>query len=212
MDEILSYIRSTYSPLSLILYGSYADGTAAPDSDFDALAIVEAGEYHHDTIRVGDVILDLFVYPRAALTEGWDPENFVQTFDGIILYDTDDLACTLQRRVRAYVQQCAEKTVAERRDAVVWCEKMLLRTRRQDAEGMYRWHWLLTESLSIFCEVVAYPYFGPKKTLRWMQRSYPLAYERYSTALFHMDAEALEEWIRCLREYLPDEGKTDEKD
>ena len=39
MEAILKYIRERYHPTALILYGSYADGTNGPDSDFDALAI-----------------------------------------------------------------------------------------------------------------------------------------------------------------------------
>lgn len=40
MEQVLKYIREKYNPLSIILYGSYADGTNNLNSDFDALVIV----------------------------------------------------------------------------------------------------------------------------------------------------------------------------
>lgn len=76
MEAILKYIRERYHPTALILYGSYADGTNGPDSDFDALAI--AGEAAHDVSTVAGVRLDLYIYPAAAVSGAIDCEDFVQ--------------------------------------------------------------------------------------------------------------------------------------
>ena len=39
LEQVLKYIRGKYDPLSIILYGSYADETSNLNSDFDALVI-----------------------------------------------------------------------------------------------------------------------------------------------------------------------------
>ena len=67
MEQVLKYIREKYNPLSIILYGSYADGTNNLNSDFDALVIVADHEQFHDTSIVDGVPLDVFVYPLALL-------------------------------------------------------------------------------------------------------------------------------------------------
>ena len=46
---------------------------------------------------------------------------------------------------------CREMLAAFQREG---CKKMLLRTLRSDAEGLYRWHWVLIDSLEIFCDAV----------------------------------------------------------
>ena len=40
---------------------------------------------------------------------------------------------------------------------------MLNRVKRSDCEGMFRWHWVLVDSLEIFCDIMKQPYWGPKK-------------------------------------------------
>ena len=75
---------------------------------------------------------------------------------------------------------------------------MRRRARRRDAEGLFRWHWLLTDSLEIFCDIKKQRYFGPKKTLKWMQQTHPEAYEYYMKALSEFKLEALDDWIMYL--------------
>ena len=38
-DKIIDYLEKTYQPESIIVYGSFADGSANLNSDFDALII-----------------------------------------------------------------------------------------------------------------------------------------------------------------------------
>lgn len=64
LEQILQYIQEAYAPLSIILYGSYADGTNNLNSDFDALVITSEHELFHDTSIVNGIPLDVFVYPQ----------------------------------------------------------------------------------------------------------------------------------------------------
>lgn len=69
LEKIIEYIKQKYNPLSIILYGSYANGTNNLNSDFDALVISYDHEQFHDTSFVNDIQLDVFVYPASYLME-----------------------------------------------------------------------------------------------------------------------------------------------
>lgn len=62
LEKIIEYIEQKYNPLSIILYGSYANGTNNLNSDFDALVISYDHEQFHDTSFVNDIQLDVFVF------------------------------------------------------------------------------------------------------------------------------------------------------
>ena len=200
MEQIIEYIRLKYHPLSIILYGSYADGTNNLNSDFDALVISCDHEQVHDTSFVGGVQLDVFVYPASYFDGDFDCGDFIQVFDGRILTDHDGRGAALKKRVMAYLDHLPQKSKAEIDVDVDWCVKMLARAKRYDAEGMFRRHWVLIDSLEIFCDVMRHPYFGPKKSLKWMEENHPAAFACYKKALEQFDIGSLENWIACIRQ------------
>jgi len=85
LEQILHYIRHKYDPISIILYGSYANETNDLNSDFDALVISAEHEPYHDTSFVDGVQLDVFVYPASCFAGDYDCEDFIQIFDGRIV-------------------------------------------------------------------------------------------------------------------------------
>lgn len=200
MEKIISHLRQTYAPCGIVVYGSYADGTGEVDSDFDALVISGGDQIQHDTNMVDGVRLDVFVYPKKMVEKGLDPEEVIQIFDGVILLDTEGVALGLKQQVIEYLNALPRKTEAQLKEQILWCRKMLLRTQRGDAEGMFRWHWLLVDSLEIFCDKIGRPYFGPKKALKWMQQDHPRSFECYENALRKPDHQALSAWIDCLEQ------------
>lgn len=163
MEHILRYIQETYAPLSIILYGSYADGTNGLNSDFDALVITADHGRFHDTSFVDGIPLDVFVYPAKYFESSYSCEDFVQIFDGRIVTDSSGIGKALQETVRAYLKNRPGKTGAELQADIDWCVKMSARAKRCDCEGLFRWHWLLIDSLDIFCDIMQQPYLGPKK-------------------------------------------------
>ena len=199
MERIMEYINHKYKPLSVILYGSYADGTNNLNSDFDALVISLDHEEYHDTSFVDGIQLDVFVYPLSVFSKEFDKNDFVRIFDGKIVVDSEDIGKNLQAQVKAYLQNRPQKTKAEIKAEVDWCVKMFERTKRDDAEGLFRWHWVLTDSLEIFCEVMKHPYFGPKKTLKWMKEVCPESFAVYENALRDFTAQSLEKWILHIK-------------
>jgi predicted nucleotidyltransferase len=48
IDEIVERIKTVYEPEKIILFGSYAKGTAGPDSDVDLLIVKDTDERRID--------------------------------------------------------------------------------------------------------------------------------------------------------------------
>ncbi len=202
MEKILSYLRDTYNPVGMIVYGSFADGSNHAHSDFDALVITRTGERRHDDTVLDGTELDVFVYPTETFTQPYDCADFVQVWDGKIVLDADGSAAKLKAAVAAYLDALPAKSAEENHRNVAWCEKMLRRAGRGDAEGYFRWHWLLTDSLEIYCDLRGMRYFGPKKTIRVMQAQDAGGAALYEAALRAMDYDALAAWVAYLNELL----------
>ena len=199
MESIIKYLTAKYSPVGIIVYGSFSNGTNNSHSDFDALLIVSDGAAIHDTETVNGVELDVFVYPRTVFDGEFDASEYVQVWDGKILLDSDGTAALLKKTVCDYIRDLPKKTDSAIRESIVWCEKMLHRAARGDTEGCFRWHWLLVDSLEIYCDICGMHYFGPKKSLSSMKDRDPQSAELYGEALAALDYTALQRWIGRLR-------------
>lgn len=201
MERILNALYAAYAPEVLILYGSYADGTNGTGSDFDALLLADHAPYH-DVSVVEGVQLDVWVYPLDYFADDAALAEIIQIEDGIIVHDPQGRGAALQSRVRALRASQPVKSAEENAGSLAWCRKMLRRTARADAEGLFRWHWLLTESLEIACDLLHQPYPGPKKALRWLERTHPALHAVYARALAEMTQAALTDWVSALEALL----------
>lgn len=197
MKKILEYLNARYAPLALIVYGSFADGTETRHSDFDALLIYE-GEQSHEHSIVDGVELDVFLYPLSHFQQDYNPDDFLQIWDGIILKDVDDTAKNLQKRVLKHLQKHSLQSLAEKQQSLLWCKKMLKRAQRGDSEGDFRRYMLLIESLEIYCNLQNLIYYGPKKALKLMQSEDTKAKALYTRALQEPSIEHMEEWVKFL--------------
>ena len=197
-EKIIVYLKETYRPDSIITYGSFADGSANENSDFDALVIANHDKMHDSSVIDG-ILLDVFIYPADTFRSEYDPEEFIQVWDGKIILDKNGIADRLQKRVRSYIDCLPQKSIDEIQQEIRWCEKMVLRTLRDDTEGYYRWHWLLFDSLEIYCDVRRVHYYGPKKALRLMKQTDEEAFRIYSKALKVFEREYPSEWISYLK-------------
>ena len=199
MEQIIEYIKQKYNPLSIILYGSYANETNNLNSDFDSLVISYDHEQFHDTSFVNGIQLDVFVYPASYFDGDFDCNDFIQIFDGRIVEDSDEKGKALQTKVLSYLQNRPQKSKVEIEASIDWCIKMLARVKRYDVEGMFRWHWVLIDSLEIFCDIMQHPYLGPKKSLKWMEENHPIAFACYKKALKDFGMDSLENWIAYIK-------------
>lgn len=196
MEQLIDYLKEKYDPLALIVYGSYSDHTNNLNSDFDAMIICNEGGNAHDTSTVFGVRLDVFVYSKDYIEKLDDMSEVLQIWDGRIICDTADIARDLKDRVCEYVASSPKLTGDEKNDLRSWCKKMLESTEREDAEGLYRRHWLLTDSLEIWCNLNDIMYFGPKKTILRMKNEDADGFSLYYRALKNEDA--LGEWVCYL--------------
>lgn len=199
MQKIVDYLRSKYQPETIIVYGSFADGSNGPGSDFDALLLTDHMETNHDDSVVDGKPLDVFLYPTDAQL---DPSDFPQLYYCKLVHDTCGKGRQLIDRAVNAIENRPMKTKAEILDNLSWCDKMLHRTQRGDAEGYYRWHWVLCDSLEYYCDIRGKFYFGPKKTLQWMQQEDPEAFLIYSEALSCLEWEKLKSWVKYLRSQM----------
>lgn len=105
---------------------------------FDAL-IIAGKEKAHDSSIVDGMVLDVFVYPTETFSADYDPEEFVQVWDGKIVLDEHGIAGQLKAKVLDYIEHLPKKTVTEVAQEVEWCEKMLRLMEKSDAEafGLY---------------------------------------------------------------------------
>ena len=118
-EKIVGYLKKTYQPDAVIVYGSFADGSANLNSDFDAL-IIAGKEKAHDSSIVDGVVLDVFVYPAETFSADYDPEEFVQVWDGKIVLDEHGIAGQLKAKVLDYIEHLPKKTVTEVAQEVEW--------------------------------------------------------------------------------------------
>ena len=198
IDKLVAYLKDTYQPDAIIAYGSFADGSANKNSDFDALVIAD-NVRKHDSSVIDGIVLDVFIYPLETFQSEFDPEEFVQVWDGKIILDTEGIAARLKKRVLDYIAKIPQKAEEEIQQELSWCEKMLSRTMRGDAEGDYRWHWLLVDSLEIYFDVKGLHYYGPKKALRLLEQTDQEAFRIYTKALQEFKHERLSDWIFHLK-------------
>ena len=124
LEQIIEYIKRNYNPISIILYGSYADGTNNLNSDFDSLVISYDHEQFHDISFVNGIQLDVFVYPVSYFEGEFDCDDFLQIFDGKIIVDSNERGKALQMKVISHMQNRPKKSKAEI-DAIslFWTEK-----------------------------------------------------------------------------------------
>lgn len=156
-------------------------------------------EQFHDTSFVDGVQLDVFVYPALYFESEFNCDDFVQIFDGQIVLDSNGYGKGVQEKVISYIKSRPKKSKAEIDADIDWCVKMLGRAKRNDAEGFFRWHWVLVDSLEIFCDVLGEAYFGPKKALKLLKEVDPFGFDLYSQALEGFDIINLENWIMYIK-------------
>ena len=207
MQDILSYLAAEYDPLAMIVYGSFADGTQNLFSDFDALLITEDGARRHDDRFVDCTQLDVFIHPLSDFEGDYDVSEYTRVYGGQILLDRNGVAAALLEKVQEHVDGQTRKTRDELRLNVSWCEKVLRRSERTDAEGSYRRHWLLVDSLEIYTELRGWSYLGPKKALRQLEKKDREGYALYEKALCEGDYSSLADWVRYMKTRFESKGK-----
>lgn len=192
---IMDYLIEKYDPHTAIVYGSFSADRSNEFSDFDVLLITDKLPTQHDGSIIEGVELDAFIYSEEDFNKMKEISKFIQVHDGEILLDKKGIGRRLVDDVKMYAKEQSFVSNQEKIHLKVWCHKMLLRTQRGDAEGMFRWHWLLHDSLEIYCNMRDMFYFGPNKTLTWIQENDEEGYMLINEALRTTNRVSLKKWI-----------------
>ncbi len=182
VDRVTQELLAAHDVHTIFLYGSHADGSAGPDSDYDIAAFGPVAEPSRIARLDAGGYLDVFIYPDALLLK--PGEAFLKLRGGKILMQRDALADDLLRRLdeifrRGPLPLGADEIAARK----VWARKMVTRIGRADPEGNYRRAWLLQALLEDYFHIRGRWYEGPKKSLRWLAQVEPAAYETFCAAL-----------------------------
>lgn len=167
---------------TILLYGSRANGTEGPHSDYDIAAFAPVTRTHRDTRLVEGEYLDVFVYPEAALQA--PAEEHLKLRESVVLLQRDDAASRFLAGLEALYQRGPEPLAADemavRRS---WAWKMNARLRRGDAEGNFRRVWLLTALLEDYFHLRGLWFEGPKRALSWLAEHDPPVHAAFDRAL-----------------------------
>ncbi|CAK7054371.1 nucleotidyltransferase domain-containing protein [Tissierella sp.] len=194
-DKIITYLNDKYKPHTIMVYGSFADGSNNTHSDYDALVISDTIVEQHDGHIIDNIELDVFIYPTTTIEGLLDFSQFTKLYDSKIIKDERKIGFHLKERVIKYVEDNSIQSYDKKKHLYGWCKKMLNRTQRGDAEGYYRWHWLITDSLEVYCILRNKFYFGPKKTILQIEKIDKKGYELFLSAVTKLDYENLKKWI-----------------
>lgn len=193
LDEILTYLETQYHPLSILLYGSYADETNDEYSDFDCMVIVEKKEKRHDDSIVAGVQLDCFLFTPEEVQNEEDLEVYLTAYDANIVKD-NGLGADLKKRVREFVEAHSVIDAEEKQFIRSWILKTMNRARKGDDEGHFRAVAFLWESLTDYCFLRDRYYFGSKKAIAMLKAEDPEGYALFHEAVTCRTLPAIERW------------------
>ncbi|MBJ7555194.1 nucleotidyltransferase domain-containing protein [Marinomonas spartinae] len=187
-----------YQPHTIILYGSRARGEATQASDIDIACFVDSGTETKEARVFHGVYLDAWVYPSEKMTLVSD--DALRFGDGICLLDQRGLGgqylAAIQERIEAGPEILDE---TDRSHTFEWISKMLSRIELDDLEGKYRRHWLQFELLEIYFQLRGLWFFGPKKSLRYLQENDAVAYQLfYDVYDDPTDVDRLKLLVQCV--------------
>ena len=183
MEQIIEYLKNTYRPLSILLYGSYADGTNDESSDLDCMIIVPEKEKNHDDSVIGGVQLDCFIFTEEQVkNEDDDIDAFLTAYDSNIVLD-NGLGADLKRRVHEYVEAHTVIPDEEKEFIRSWIQKTVHRIQKNDDEGNMRAVSFLAESLVDYFFLRDMFYFGSKKAIRYIKENDGEGYDLFHRAI-----------------------------
>lgn len=180
-DALVKYLREKYNCHSIILYGSYAAGDYSNESDIDIVCFCDNTNKKNDMSVIYNRQLDAWIYDTREMSKY---DRFLHIKDGEVLLDERNMCSKLLLEIDKKITKGPKLlSTDEINFNKAWLLKMLNRTRKDDIEGNYRYHWLLTDSLEIYFNIRGIWYFGPKKSLKWLYDNDRDAYYLFQDAL-----------------------------
>lgn len=182
IKRLCTELMQQHGAHTVLLYGSHADGSATPQSDYDLAGFADVPRKVCDARVVDGQFLDAFIHPEAVLANPTAEQLHLR--GAVVLAQRGDEASRFLAALDALFAQGPEpRPEDELRTLRTWAWKMLARLQRGDAEGNYRRHWLLMQLLEDHFVLRHQWYLGPKKALLQLQRTEPATYAAFEAAL-----------------------------
>lgn len=169
IEKLKSHLIDKYNCHTIILYGSYAVNDYTEDSDIDIICFTDEETKSNDTSIFEGKQLDVWIVNTNEMDK---PEKYLHIMDSIVLHDENNVAYEFVNRIKTLFDNGTESIDDDKKKFLKdWLKKMYKRTLRNDAEGLYRHHWMLKESLEIYFEINNMWFLGVKKSLRWLEEN-----------------------------------------
>lgn len=196
--NLKEYLIKKYNCHTIILYGSYSRNDYTEESDVDIVCFSDtATEDKNDVDMYEGKQLDVWIYPTEKTNH---PEQFLRILKGEIWLNEKDRAEAFLSTIQRLFDEGPTKLSNEQKDFLkAWLRKMHIRSKKDDIEGNFRFHWMLKDSLEIYFELKGLWYLGPKLSFRWLQANDTSAYELFNNAFA---AEAKPHSIEQLLDYI----------
>lgn len=179
--NIKKYLKKKYDCHSIILYGSFANGTYTSESDIDIICFSDNIQAQNDTRIINGWLLDAWIYNTDMMGSY---EELLHINEGKIILDEKKLCGKLLMNINILYNNGVKKlTLEEVNFQKAWLKKMLNRSKKGDIEGNFRYHWMLADSLEIYFTIKGLRYLGPKKSLYYLKDNDRNAYELFDNAL-----------------------------
>jgi len=181
LDKLTDYLVAEYGCHCIILYGSWAEADHSEKSDVDLACFTDNKSKAHDTKIFQGRTLDAWIYDSGMLDR---PEDFIHLKDGTPILDCRGQGQKFLENInQIYLKGPEVLSKDEASFLKRWLVKMYERAAREDMEGNYRYHWLLTDCLEIYFKLHGTWYLGPKKSFAWLSVHDKQAYRLWENAL-----------------------------
>ncbi len=173
---------SVHAVHTILFYGSRANGTARPDSDYDIAAFAPVEKMIRDARLVEGVFLDTFIRPE---TELLHPTHAHIKLRGskILLQRESEAENFLHQLELLFRGGPAALPIDEIEARKLWALKMAARIKHGDTEANYRRVWLLTALLEDYFHIRGLWWQGPKQSLIWLKENDASVHDAYCAAL-----------------------------
>ncbi len=209
MENIAAYLKEKYRLTSLVVSGDYAEGAVNPASVFEAVGLGPTSPYAHEESTVDGVKLDVLIYPRDIFYGEIALDEFEQLHEGLVLLNEDGMGQWLKNMIGKQIESIPMKPDEAVADSLHWCDAMAEQAAKRDAEGYFCRHWLLTDSVEVYCDVCGLPFLSPRKTMSKMAKNDPEAAKIHLAALSGMDDESLKAWVELLKKRFKERKKAE---
>jgi hypothetical protein len=183
LDLLCHQLMSEHALHTVLLYGSRADGSAGPASDYDLAVYGPMAEPFRVARRVNGAYLDIWAYPEAELAASPGAEHLRFRGCRILMKRGVEAEALLARIETRFAQGPAPLPRGEAEARLVWAHKTLARARLGDPEGHYRRFELVQVLLEDYFQRRGLWFLGAKKSLRWLSQQDEPSYRLFCQAL-----------------------------